>query len=116
MKLKTRVSWGLIMFFAWLSPTTYAQTFSVIHSFTGSEGSTPYAGVTMRAGVLYGTALLGGADNGSIGTAYEITHVGSDWITMPITLFANGGAQPSARVLFGPDGHLYGTTDLGGSH
>ena len=41
---------------------TQAQTFSVLHSFTGgADGSNPLAGVAMdRGGNLYGTASLGG--------------------------------------------------------
>jgi uncharacterized repeat protein (TIGR03803 family) len=116
MKMTRVVCLSLLTVVASLSPGARAQTFSVIHSFTGSEGSMPYAGVSTRGGALYGTALFGGVGNGSTGTVYEITHLESNWITMPITFFANGGAQSSARVLFGPDGHLYGTTDLGGSH
>jgi uncharacterized repeat protein (TIGR03803 family) len=104
-----------------LSPAAQAQTFSVIHTFTGSggDGAAPEAGVTIRAGSLYGTTVYGG--NGGAygpGTVYQMTHAGSGWTYTPIFLFPadkSGGANPQARVVFGPDGHLYGTTNDGGA-
>src|SRR5271169_6701746 len=80
-----------------------AQTYQVIHTFTGgADGGNPQAGLTLdRAGNLYGTA----------GTVYKLTHKGSGWTFNPLYSFA--GAE--ARVIFGPDGTLYGTTTGGGS-
>ncbi len=93
-------------------PAAQAQTFSVIHAFTGGgDGANPDAGVTIRAGILYGTAFTGGNGNGSV---YQITHSGNNWVTLPISLLSGGGANPIARVVFGPDGHPYGTTENGG--
>ncbi len=42
--------------------TSQAQTFSVIHNFSGGQdGATPYAGLTMdKAGNFYGTTFSGG--------------------------------------------------------
>lgn len=95
-----------------------AQTFSVIHSFTGGvDGSVPFAGVTLHGGLLYGTTTYSGSNEH--GTVYQIAQVGSNWITRPIFVFpgdGSGGAYPQARVLFGPDGHLYGTTNGGGKY
>ena len=94
------------------SPAAQAQTFSVIHRFTGGgDGAHPDAGVTIRAGILYGTAYQGGNGNG---TVYQVTQSGNDWVTLPISLLSGGGANPIARVVFGPDGHPYGTTERGG--
>ena len=87
-----------------------AQTFNVIHTFTGGQdGGGPHAGLTMHgAGNLYGTALLGLG----YGTVYELKHKGSGWVFNPLYSFAGGsdGAYPYAGVVFGPDGLLYGTT------
>lgn len=112
MKMKTLIYVSLITLVTLLDPAANAQTFSVIHTFTGSsDGQYPEAGVSLRAGTVYGTAFTG---FGSKGDVYQITHIGSDWITVPILLFSPSGYNPEARVIFGPDGHLYGTTSAGG--
>jgi len=92
--------------------SAHSQTFSVIHTFTGAgDGGTPYAGVTIRAGILYGTSSVGGAGDG---TVYQTWKSGTDWFTLPISYFSSGGSDPISRVVFGPDRHLYGTTQNGG--
>ena len=108
----------LVMGLALPSP---AQTFSVIHNFdSGAGGANPYAGVTIdRAGNLYGTTRNGGAGVCSTcGVVYKLAHSGAGWIQTPLYEFqgiAQGdGQQPVARVIFGPDGALYGTTNAGG--
>jgi uncharacterized repeat protein (TIGR03803 family) len=94
-----------------------AQTFQVIHTFTGGgDGSTPTAGVTIDgAGNLYGTAFYGGT---GYGTVYKLKHLGSGWALNPLYSFtdANDGAYPYARVVFGPSGVLYGTASGGGQY
>lgn len=90
-------------------------TFRQLHTFSGGiDGATPLAGLTMdAAGNLYGTAYAGGS---GYGTAYKLTHKGSGWTFSPLYNFAGGndGAGPSARLIFGPNGTLYGTTTHGG--
>jgi uncharacterized repeat protein (TIGR03803 family) len=93
-----------------------AQTFSVLHTFTGGQdGWNPGAGFTMdSSGDLYGTTYVGRGGVGC-GTAYQLQHKGSDWVLNPLYLFHGpDGCHPSARVVFGPDGVLYGTTYFGG--
>jgi uncharacterized repeat protein (TIGR03803 family) len=100
-----------------------AQEFVAIHSFQGSEGLGPMAGLTMdRAGNLYGTASGGGNTNsncpdyGGCGTVFKLTLRNSHWVLTPLYLFSGpDGANPASRVIFGPDGSLYGTTLSGGS-
>ena len=99
-----------------------AQTFTVLHNFSGPDGNLPWAGLTAdRAGNLYGTTAFGGnhgCQQGSgCGTAFKLSHYGSEWVLSTIYVFqgeADGG-QPMARVLFGPDGSLYGTTEFFGN-
>ena len=94
-----------------------AQTYNILHTFSGGgDGGFPIAGLTMdRAGNLYGTANSGGA---GYGTVYQLKHKGSNWLFAPLYSFAgltgSDGAGPESRVIFGPNGTLYGTTVLGG--
>jgi uncharacterized repeat protein (TIGR03803 family) len=98
-----------------MTPPAQAQTFKVLYNFTGySDGADPAAGLTMDgAGSLYGTTEFGA--NGS-GTVFKLTHRNSAWVLSPLYAFPfQGEANPVARVIFGPDGSLYGTTQFGGS-
>ncbi len=100
------------------TPAAHAQTFTVLHSFTnGQDGAHPEAGLTMdKAGNLYGTAFYGGLGQG---TVFKLTYKGSGWTFSPLYSFPadeSGGANPQARVIFGPNGTLYGTTEGGGIH
>jgi len=105
-----------------ISHSAQGQTFSVLHNFTGgSDGATPNAGLTLdRAGNLYGAASSGGGGGcGGCGVVYKLRQVHSGWLFTPIYTFqghANqDGEEPIARVVFGPDGALYGTTGSGGA-
>jgi len=94
-----------------------AQTFSVIHNFSGGQdGATPYAGLTLdKAGNFYGTTVAGGSK--ALGTVYRLKRSGSNWVADGLYSFRGGasdGSGPLTRVIFGPDGSLYGTTSLGG--
>jgi uncharacterized repeat protein (TIGR03803 family) len=94
-----------------------AQTFTVLHSFSGGEdGANPLAGVNIdRAGNLYGTASLGGL---GYGTVYKLANQGSGWVLNPLYQFAGGsdGFYPEARVTIAADGTLFGTTFYGGTN
>jgi uncharacterized repeat protein (TIGR03803 family) len=100
------------------------QTYNILFNFNqGQAGSSPMAGVTLDAGGnLYGTTTYGGSMAGQCyyrsgcGAVYKLVHRGAGWIMMPLYMFHDGqdGADPWARVVFGPDGSLYGTTYSGG--
>jgi uncharacterized repeat protein (TIGR03803 family) len=97
------------------SMAAHAETWTVIHSFSGPDGSGPSAGLTMdAAGNLYGTASQGGTHNQ--GAVFKLTHKSSGWIFTPLYSFSGpDGSYPSSRVMIGPDGTLYGTTTYGGA-
>src|SRR5208283_578425 len=101
-----------------LTQSGQAQTYQVIHTFTGgADGGSPNAGLTAdRAGNLYGTTFAGGTAGN--GTVYKLTHKGSSWTFNPLYSFGSSGDKdggaPAARVIFGPDGTLYGMTYAGG--
>src|ERR1019366_5449362 len=110
------------------APASQAQTFTVIHTFTGQgeDGANPYAGLVMDgAGNLYGTTEYGG--NGpcrtqytqGCGTVFKMAPHGSGWYYLPLYNFqgwASGdGAYPYfGGLTIGPDGSFYGTTLQGG--
>jgi uncharacterized repeat protein (TIGR03803 family) len=99
-----------------LTLSAAAQTFTVLHDFTGAlDGRYPYAGVTIdRAGTLYGTASEGAPDED--GLVFKLMLRNGSWIFYPLYHFVNGeGVNPLARVIIGPNGSLYGTTSSGPS-
>ena len=99
------------------SPAAQAQTFSVIHTFTGGQdGGWPYAGLTIdNSGTLYGTTYRYGAHDA--GVVYRLKLKGGNRIFNPIYTFTGGsdGGGPEGRVIVGPNGTLYGTTAEGGN-
>lgn len=103
----------LLGFDAITCPRTLAQTFSLVHSFTGgTDGSNPLAGLTIdSSGNLYGTASSGG-DFGE-GAVFKFNRAGSETV---LHSFKGGtdGADPEA-ALIRSNGNLYGTTAGGGT-
>ncbi len=101
----------VLLFMTLAAQPAQAQTFNALHQFTGGpDGASPWAGLTIDArGDLYGTTYGGG---GGWGTVFRLSHRGSSWVLNPICRFQGGtdGGAPFARVNFGPDGSLYGTT------
>ena len=91
-----------------------AQTFRVIYAFmNGTDGYDPYAGITLdRGGNLYGTTT----NYTGPGTIFRLKHTNGNWVLNTLHTFnLRDGDIPFARVVFGPDGTLYGTTPYGGS-
>jgi uncharacterized repeat protein (TIGR03803 family) len=110
------VAGGLVLLSAAL---TSAQTFQVLHNFTGgADGNTPNGLAIDRAGNLYGTT--GGPGNcvngGVCGGVFKFARERSGWIFTSLYHFRGGsdGSWPNATVTIAPDGTLYGTTTSGG--
>jgi len=106
----------LVIMSAVVSLPGSAQNLTILHNFDlGADGGAPFAGVTLdHEGRIYGTTSDGGTRNGVV---FRLVHSGTSWVLTPIHTFQGGadGADPYARVLFGPDGTLYGTTNYGGA-
>jgi uncharacterized repeat protein (TIGR03803 family) len=94
------------------APSAQAQTFTLLHSFTGSpDGANPYATVIMDAsGNLYGTTGNGGHYGN--GTVFKVDTSGTETI---LHNFSGGwdGYGPSS-LTFDASGNLYGSTAYGG--
>jgi uncharacterized repeat protein (TIGR03803 family) len=108
-------------------PAAQAQTYQVLHSFTGgTAGYYPSNGVVFdRAGNLYGTAAYGGNYTSSCnyggtqtgcGVIYKMSHHGSGWTFDVLSSFDGAnGYNPEQLITIAPDGTLYGTAQWGGS-
>lgn len=104
--------------------TAQAQTFTVLHQFTGgADGSNPYSSLTMdHAGNLYGVAPFGGirnceTQNGiGCGVAFKLIHSHSGWLFSTLYEFSagSGGSIPVGTPYITSDG-IYGATDGGGN-
>jgi uncharacterized repeat protein (TIGR03803 family) len=88
-------------------------TLTVLHSFDGTDGSTPFSGLTLGTdGDFYGTTNSGGSLGN--GTVFKITHSGN-FTTLHNFAGAEGGL-PYAPPIEGTDGNFYGTTPVDGGH
>jgi uncharacterized repeat protein (TIGR03803 family) len=88
----------------------------VIHSFSGSDGGQPYAGLIFGPdGGLFGTTLVGGSSND--GTVFELRPHGDHYRFVSLYSFSglSSGDFPYAPLVVGFDGHFFGTTIEGGT-
>jgi uncharacterized repeat protein (TIGR03803 family) len=96
------------------TPWVQAQSFSVVHNFTGgSDGGNPMNGFIETGKILYGTATSGGAFNN--GVVFKInTTTGAETV---LHSFEGGtdGATPQGSLVWEKGGHIYGTTAAGGA-
>jgi uncharacterized repeat protein (TIGR03803 family) len=95
-------------------PST-AQTFTSLHSFTGTDGSSPYAGlVQSTSGKLFGTTSAGGAF--SSGTVFTVTTGGTVKSLYSFCKLAScaDGYGPRSPLVQATNGNFYGVTFGGG--
>lgn len=92
---------------------TPAGTLTTLHSFDGTDGSAPYAGLVETTDEnFYGTTNGGGADGD--GTIFEITPAGT--LTTVHSFDHTDGDEPFGGLVQDTNGSLYGTTEFGGNH
>ncbi|MEK8029262.1 choice-of-anchor tandem repeat GloVer-containing protein [Ideonella sp. DXS29W] len=86
----------------------------MLHSFKfASDGQFPLASLMLASdGKFYGTAYYGGPLNG--GTLFRTDTKGNFEVLYAFKHGGPNGAHPTAAVVEGPDGMLYGTTQEGG--
>jgi uncharacterized repeat protein (TIGR03803 family) len=104
---------GVDGFGAVIRISTNGTNFGIIHSFTGSEGQEPRAGLTESPnGILLGTTRVGGgADSGVV---LRVTTNGNHATLHSFTGFSGDGARSRSRLLY-RDGFYYGMTFGGGT-
>ncbi len=89
-----------------------AQTFTVLHTFTGrGDGEEPSGVVRDDKGNLYGSTFRGGAFD--LGTLFQLDKTGEEIILHSFT--GGDGLWPSSGLVRDPAGNLYGTTYYGGT-
>src|SRR5450759_3417370 len=89
-----------------------AQTFTNLHSFTGSDGANPQAGLILSGTTLYGTAFQGGSSGN--GTVFAINTNGTGFTNLHSFIYGSDGASPYAGLILSGN-NLYGTAYQGGS-
>jgi uncharacterized repeat protein (TIGR03803 family) len=94
-----------------------AGTFMTLHSFAGSDGMDPYAGLVQATdGNFYGTTVGGGSGSActnGCGTVFRITPGGT--LTTLHSFDSTDGQFPSAALVQATNGTFYGVTQAGGS-
>jgi len=95
----------------------------VLHSFSGTDGAVPFAGVMLApSGRLYGTTLFGGNCGSGCGVAFELRPEGrGKWTETTIYKFCSAYDCADGGTLYAgltPDaeGNLYGAAFLGGAY
>ncbi|MGA2136564.1 MAG: choice-of-anchor tandem repeat GloVer-containing protein [Bryobacteraceae bacterium] len=114
---RTRVS-VVFALFAATSIALPAQTFNTIHSFDGTDGALPHAGLIQAGdGNLYGATEGGGAHQQG-GTIFQITPSGA--LTTLYSFCSQSGCtdgeNPYEGLVQASSGELYGTTYGGGAN
>ncbi len=94
-------------------PPGEGWTAALLHSFYGSDGINPEAGVTWGpGGTLFGTTSELGPHTG--GTLFQLSpSEQGKWIYYVVYSFSSGTGFPAARVTFNGPNILYGTTQGG---
>lgn len=95
-----------------------AGSFTILHRFDAyaSDGSRPVSGlIEGRDGSLYGTAPVGGlpVTGTRYGVVYRMEKAGA--VTVLHTFTGPDGIRPTAALVQGADGALYGSTIVGGA-
>ena len=99
--------------------TTTGGTLTTLHSFSGTDGTVPYASLVLATnGAFYGTTFYGGANDTctigypGCGTVFKITPGGS--FTTLLSFSSTYGTSPQAGLIQATNGNFYGTALYGG--
>jgi uncharacterized repeat protein (TIGR03803 family) len=100
-----------------LTPSMGKWTFHLLHSFDGTDGDSPTAGLIFdSSGSLYGTTLAGGTGcTLGCGVVFKLSRSGGSWTeTVLHTFHSKTGAVPYGSLIFDSSGTLFGTAAGGG--
>ena len=95
-----------------LATVASAQTYTVLKSFTGSDGAYPCAGLFSAGSTLYGTTYVGGSSN--CGVVFKMNTDGSGYTVLKSFTGDDGSGPYYAGLVLGGS-TLYGTTINGGN-
>ena len=107
---------GSFQFYGTIFRMTASGQLGTLYVLNFNDGHYPYAGLIQASdGNFYGTTHDGGAFGNGLGngTVFRIAPNGA-FATLASFDGFNGGANPAASLVQGPDGALYGTTTTGG--
>lgn len=103
-----------------LTPVSGGWQETVLHEFTGRNGSLPWAGLVSDGTNLYGTTWQGGTlsecTGNGCGVVFKLSPSATGWHETVLHIFSGGkdGANPRAGLILDVSGNLYGTTSQGG--
>jgi uncharacterized repeat protein (TIGR03803 family) len=108
---------GLAIVLLGIATPAPAQTYNILHTFTGSaDGSRPGGLVQDATGNFYGATQLRGASGN--GVVFKVDASGKETVLYNFTGGADGsdpfGYPPSGTLVADESGNLYGTTYYGG--
>ena len=110
---KRTAALALMLGLAAATSQSQAQTFSVLHPFTGGhDGGIPLNGLTQNGKMLFGTTSSGGTYQ--YGVVFRMNLAGGETV---LHNFAGGtdGAIPHGGLVRDKAGYFYGTTTAGGA-
>lgn len=102
-------------------PQPPTATYSLLHTFSGTDGANPFGLVRDESGNIYGTTINGG-DLGCVDSPAgcgSVFRIDSNGILTTVHVFEgspNDGAFPQSGLVLDEDGNLYGATQAGGNH
>jgi len=103
-----------------LTPVSGGWQETVLHEFTGKNGSLPWAGLVSDGTNLYGTTWQGGTlsecGGSGCGVVFKLSPSTTGWQETVLHIFSGGkdGANPRDGLILDASGNLYGTTSQGG--
>ena len=116
--MKTQSSGWLVAFAVVLMlatsaiPSAQAQTFTVLHTFSGSDGSGPSGSLVQDAtGNLYGTTYYGGTYTD--GVAFKLDPSNNETVLFNFNPGNSRGANPAYGLIMDKEGNLYSPAEAG---